>query len=763
MKRLGNFGFDQHELASNSSEVVPDIFPDFSIASPRTDSITVNSSSSSSHIRRKYTHTHTPNMFARRGGDRKRRRGSAPGGGGEGGGSGDVRGGRAAKSTSNTVSRIFSSFTSYSATSGTTPYQEQNKQPLRGVVACLSGYTSSEKEELHELIEYLGGRYTRDFSLDGNTHLITEAPQGAKYDLAASSAVNDDNGDSDKDGHESRKIYIVTRSWLEACATSKSGTKASESDHKLLLHSDDDLIGQRHLTLQQFLSMLDNEFSTKKGNKSRTGLFSCLQFYLLGFQEDQNQVHPPDQLRQFRNKLSTLIRRAGGTIYWELKQDVNIFILCDGCDDILNKAAEVLSTHHPHLPPSVSPLWIMESWKHGYLLPPDEYRPNCVLPATVHAQQEQKQQNDESCFIDQSTQHAPAPSKPMTTVAVGRKSLSSTGKSSVSASSSSSQLTVFRGSLFTMVRIPPQYGHDDVLDYDLNEQETFVRAHGGQVLSQEILAALRADLQAKKQQRRESMKDNHDNAENRKKNSVPGWGLQQRRCYVVCWGDADGPPRLEMNHLLSQAQREGLLDVAVVTPVWLKTCVDVRKCVRTDRLPMILQPQPWPFRTLIPRDHPQKKKNQASHTKTTAALATKQKSGNASKAGSNDEKFDDIGHHKSSKRQKKDKISPSNSINDVRISLTGFQGTEKIALVHLIDDIGGTYHDNMSPTNTHLICKEKAVGLKRQKAIEWNIKVVSIDWLYHVLQYGINGENPDDHGDGSDGANNGCEYRFSGL
>jgi len=95
------------------------------------------------------------------------------------------------------------------------------------------------------------------------------------------------------------------------------------------------------------------------------------------------------------------------------------------------------------------------------------------------------------------------------------------------------------------------------------------------------------------------------------------------------------------------------------------------------------------------------------------------------------------------------------SFYDVRkpqVSLTGFQGTEKAVIIHLIEVIGGVYHNNMSNINTHLVFKKNATGLKLQKANEWGLNVVSIQWLYHVLEHSYNGVHNDE---------NGCEKRFS--
>lgn len=151
-----------------------------------------------------------------------------------------------------------------------------------------------------------------------------------------------------------------------------------------------------------------------------------------------------------------------------------------------------------------------------------------------------------------------------------------------------------------------------------------------------------------------------------------------------------GAPRLDLNPILSQLQRYNICDLTLVTPVWLKTCISVQKFVLPSRLPEILVPQPWPFQDLKPMN--------------------------------------------------------------LEVSVTGFTPTEKMALLHLTRACGISFSEDMTNSNTHLICKEKATGLKLEKASEWGLHIVSIKWLYYILQHGYHGE--------SGSAKGGCEGRF---
>jgi hypothetical protein len=67
------------------------------------------------------------------------------------------------------------------------------------------------------------------------------------------------------------------------------------------------------------------------------------------------------------------------------------------------------------------------------------------------------------------------------------------------------------------------------------------------------------------------------------------------------------------------------------------------------------------------------------------------------------------------------------SSTKLSIAMTGFQGTEKAAFIHLIRAVRGTFHDNMNNSNTHLICKEKATGLKLEKAIMMMMMIKSVN------------------------------------
>jgi len=551
--------------------------------------------------------------------------------------------------------------------------------PLQGVVACLSGQDQHKKEELHMLILSLGGRYTRDLNLDKNTHLITEEAQGEKYKLVVSS--------------DPQIVHIVRQSWLNS--TLQTGKRPCEENHKLELllsgtggTNNNRCNGNQNLQVNDskpsIISLVNDALSDPalkmmriNGNvnnhsSSHSSIFEKLQFYLVGFESDT----------ELKQKISKLIRRGNGTIYWEMNEEISILLVSNMCDDTLLNAAKVVSLHHSKLPPTISPTWVIDSYKQNRLQAPEAYQPIPSASVAVPL----KNHNNERM-------------KSYTKKDAAKSSLSKT-----SLSSTTSNFSIFRGCLFSLVRSPSlndleltgekgKQNKNVNVDFDIDEQETFIKAHGGEILSMKLLDALQADM--KNIGTNGSTTTMAKITERNKRSSTAAAAAaaaattSRRKCHIVCWGKC--PPRLDTNPLVSQLQRHDLCELVLVTPIWVQACVSVKKCIRPERMPLVLIPQSWSMIS-----------------------------------------FSDV--------------------RNFQISLTGFQGTEKAVIIHLIEVIGGVYHNNMSNINTHLVFKKNATGLKLQKANEWGLNVVSIQWLYHVLEHGYNGLHNEE---------NGCEKRFS--
>nr|CDS26684.1 BRCT [Hymenolepis microstoma] len=62
------------------------------------------------------------------------------------------------------------------------------------------------------------------------------------------------------------------------------------------------------------------------------------------------------------------------------------------------------------------------------------------------------------------------------------------------------------------------------------------------------------------------------------------------------------------------------------------------------------------------------------------------------------------------------------------ISITGFEGTEKLKVEAIIKQIGATYTDYLDEMNTFLVCK-KPEGEKYKMARHWGVRCVNLRWL----------------------------------
>ena len=174
-----------------------------------------------------------------------------------------------------------------------------------------------------------------------------------------------------------------------------------------------------------------------------------------------------------------------------------------------------------------------------------------------------------------------------------------------------------------------------------------------------------------------------------------GKGLK-RKCFAIVWGGFT-PANLEMHPLLAQCKRLGLCDLQLATPIWLQTCIAENRVVSPSSVPQVFVPSSKPLRLL-------------SHQRRSVGK----------------------------KDQKKDPWCERN----IRISISGFRGHLRTALRLLIEAMGAIFDDSMRNVTTHLVCQE-AKGQKYEKAQLWNLHIVSVDWLYHVAEYGYSGLRPD--------------------
>jgi twin BRCT domain len=253
---------------------------------------------------------------------------------------------------------------------------------------------------------------------------------------------------------------------------------------------------------------------------------------------------------------------------------------------------------------------------------------------------------------------------------------------------------LLKGSLFCLLRVtPPEWA----VDFDSKQVEHEILSNGGKLLSLKLVEALKVD----------HAPAGFVPAAASNFNAPRDATSAKRTCYVVAWGGAT-QSHLDIHPLLSQIKRQSLCHLVQVTPIWLSTCISEQRLLQPSRSPCLFEPGKRPIHCLF---HPNAGKGYMARDAT-----------------SNDSKP-----------------------RAVRISVTGFSGSIRTALMHAIKAIGATYDDSMRSTTTHLICRE-ASGAKYEKAMEWKLLVVSLDWLFHVMQYGFEGEK---------GLKGGCESEFT--
>ena len=251
-----------------------------------------------------------------------------------------------------------------------------------------------------------------------------------------------------------------------------------------------------------------------------------------------------------------------------------------------------------------------------------------------------------------------------------------------SSSQTINKSSLFRGSLFALLRVAPP---DWAVDYSTKMMEELVVANGGQILNNRVVDALKVDKAAA----------SSDAKPNRPK------------CFVVFWGGANYSSSLTLYPTLEQVKRLKLCDLMEVSPTWVQTCCSESKLISRSTFPAFFKPLTWLPRCLSGGSVPHEKKAKEAST------------------------------------------------GNMVIAVSGFKGSMRTAIAHWIGALGASYDDSLSrDKTTHLICHASAIHEpKYQKALQWKLKVVSLEWLVHISQYGIDGQN------GPKGE--GCEKDFS--
>lgn len=455
--------------------------------------------------------------------------------------------------------------------------------PLTGVVACLTGLTADRKEELHDLVERLGGRYTRELNTAKTTHLVAEAPSGDKYRTAVASG----------------RVVVVAPSWLEACERAgrivpvrphvvggrrrRSDVDRDDGEGKDDADDDDDDGGSNDEDDEGRRSIEEEAADLLCSSPSwRNALFSQCRFMFLGYDAETGGEMDDDDdvekggwksLAEQRTKLSSLVRRCSGVIYWDLNETVTHLVVSDRCGDEMRNAIQKVTTHHPNGIAAVSPKWIVASVRRKRLLSPESYPPAPKRRRRRRA----------------------------TTTTPKRHRSDVAGGAGVPASSSRSKRATikggdfFRGDVFCFVRTTPSSSSGDAVEeddderrrvpFDVREMEAIATERGGHLLTRSVVETL-------EKHRRESRRGGDRPSEE---------GERRRTCYCVSWGGGAAKHRTaaEFHPLLSELLRKELCDVVVhATPVWIRTCATEGRKLDPRRHRSLFEPQRRPVRSL---------------------------------------------------------------------------------------------------------------------------------------------------------------------
>jgi hypothetical protein len=191
-------------------------------------------------------------------------------------------------------------------------------------VACLSGQTAADKTHLESLIVTLGGVAVRDFDPAFVTHLILDEAKGSKYEYVKRS----------KEKEFAKRLQVVRSEWVVDC--DKEQTKVDESLYILDESAEQETpTGNAALPIELQNASLE-EACEWMLSQTFSRLFTSQSFLFVGFDISEKSLDSSsdeNKNMQVMIKLSKLIRRAGGTIYWSPNDVISVVVLSDGCSE----------------------------------------------------------------------------------------------------------------------------------------------------------------------------------------------------------------------------------------------------------------------------------------------------------------------------------------------------------------------------------------------------------------------------------------------
>ena len=238
--------------------------------------------------------------------------------------------------------------------------------------------------------------------------------------------------------------------------------------------------------------------------------------------------------------------------------------------------------------------------------------------------------------------------------------------------------SIFQGRFFHIANSQHESNTNTTIDHDNNilcnydKVERLIVSHGGRILSKEGIRILQKTIPNPTSSSFSSLESKADSKSQNQSQNQS----HERICYIIqhLGGVFDLERIKNSDALIHHISQRNLCMLVPANAIWLQTCDVAMEEVPPSQYEKLFMPQPQPITRL--------------------------------------------------KRGVK-----------VNVSVTGFVGVERIGLRMMLLAIGADYTENMSRDNTHLICRE-ASGPKYEKAIEWKLHVVTVEWLYHIAYFG---------------------------
>nr|XP_009483682.1 PREDICTED: DNA topoisomerase 2-binding protein 1 [Pelecanus crispus] len=244
-----------------------------------------------------------------------------------------------------------------------------------GCTICVTGLSSSDRKEVQRLTAEHGGQYTGQLKMNECTHLIVQEPKGQKYECAKKWNVHCVSvqwfSDSIEKGFcQDETIYKIEggSKLNNAPSTSTPTNHASKPDN----HTLSDVSRISNITLS---GVNETACSSAMGSRMDPLPDELENLDISSFQAPEDLL---DGCRIYLcgfsgrklDKMRRLINCGGGVRFDQLNEDVTHVILGENTDELnhfLDKTA-----HRPHV---VTPKWLLESFRKGYLHPVEKYIP----------------------------------------------------------------------------------------------------------------------------------------------------------------------------------------------------------------------------------------------------------------------------------------------------------------------------------------------------------------------------------------------------